>query len=414
VRNALAVLIIWFVAAASAVCENVKVEPGPSLHGTINVVAANDLGIVVLTDSMLTEIQQDAHGVRTSRQMPAPGQKLFRIDDRTVCAFAGFASAETVPVPTFLNSVSAIMGRYQDWLKKLKPLSVSDKLKLLEGIFTYYLTGIVNIRGANDEGEYSFELLLAGYDPDGTPEIGRLVLGTDLELTPAGPLLRSVIREFAVFPVAHREMIFVNGKRDVAIEILHNPGPWRSDPAVDAYERRVGGQGLLSIEQMKALAISLKQHTADGDREVGGPNQIAILTNGHVQSFEQPDLPPIQLSGYKFLIVSTAGFDNSGIPGRQMGRTVFAPGLFVLYFRDDFIHVVQEISNAYYGGNRFRDSILTYSGGKVQFASSNQVIDSDLEIAAGISPDSPEVKQLLHDFKWRTVKYLGTDKIGAK
>src|SRR5258707_9017102 len=31
-RNTLAVLIIWFVAAASAVCENVKVEPGPSLH----------------------------------------------------------------------------------------------------------------------------------------------------------------------------------------------------------------------------------------------------------------------------------------------------------------------------------------------------------------------------------------------
>jgi 20S proteasome alpha/beta subunit len=384
------------------------------LHGTINVVAANDLGIVVLTDSMLTEIQQDANGVRTSRQVPAPGQKLFRIDDRTVCAFAGFASADTAPVPTFLNSVSAIVGRYQDRLRRTGPLSVSDKLELLKGVFTHYLTGIANIRGGTDGGDYSFELLVAGYDPDGTPEIGRLVLGTVLEPTTAGPLLRTVTRELAVFQVSHRGMIFVNGKRDLAMEILHNPSRWRADPAVAAYEQSTRGEGLLSIEQMKALAISLKQHTADRDPEVGGPNQIAVLANGSVQSIQQPALPPIEFSGYSFAIISAVRFGPSGGQGRPTGGAIVAPRLFQLYFRDEFIHVLQEIDNSYYGGSVFRDCILTYSGGKVQFPASNQIIDSDLEIATGVSRDSPEVKQLLHDFKWRTVKYQGTDQVGAK
>ena len=46
-------------------------------HGTINIVLANEKGIVVLTDSMIT--LGDGH------QSPDPAQKLFKLDDRTVC-----------------------------------------------------------------------------------------------------------------------------------------------------------------------------------------------------------------------------------------------------------------------------------------------------------------------------------------
>ena len=138
------------------------------------------------------------------------------------------------------------------------------------------------------------------------------------------------------------------------------------------------------------------------------------MTNGHVQSFDQPSFPPITLSGFKFAIVTTVTFDNSVISGIPEGRAATTGGLFGLYFKDEFIHVRQELDNAYYAANVFRNCVLMYSGGKTQFAKSNQVIDSDLEIAGMATQDSPEVKQLLHDFTWRNVRYAGNSKLGAK
>jgi hypothetical protein len=415
-RKSLVVFMLFCAVAVHALrVDDTKTVPGPSRRGTINVLVANDQGIVVLTDSMLTETGLDASGILTSRQSLTPGQKLFQIDGQTVCAFAGFAWADTSPLSDFLNSVPDIMGRFQDRLRRTPgALSVSDKLELLEGIFTYYLTGIVNIR--DGDGDYRFELLLAGYDPDGTPEIGRLVLGTAQEPTFVGPLVRSITKERSIFPIAHRQMICVNGIKDVALEMLRGTNAWRTDPGIGPCEESTSDQKLLSIEQMKALAISLKQHTTDRYKEVGGPNQIAVLANGHVQSpIEQPVFEKkVVLSGFRFVIISTAGFDNSGIPGPPQGRAVTAQGLFGLYFRNEFIHVRQELDNAYYGRNMFKDCVLMYSGGKTQFEKTNQVINSDLEIAAGVPLDAPEVKKLVNDFEWRTVKHGENGQESAK
>jgi hypothetical protein len=290
-------------------------------------------------------------------------------------------------------------------------------LELLEAVFSYYLTGVANIRGSGKPEDYTFELLLAGYDPDGTPEIGRLVLGAASEATSVGPLLKSVTQQRSVFPIVHRQIICVNGIRDVADMVLGHAGTWMVDPAMAGCERSTNSQELLSVDQMKALAISLKERTADRYREVGGPNQIATLTNGRLQPIEQPAFRPIPLSGYRFAIVATITVENVSmpgqpesrvIPGRPTGQGVSTGGLFGLYFRDKFTHVRQELGDAYYGGNVFRDCLLTYSGGRLQFAKSNQVVDSDLEIAAEAPRDSPELNQLLHDFSWRTVTYLKT------
>lgn len=392
-----------------AFCQDkTAIEPGPSFRGTINIVAANDLGIVVLTDSMLTGTWI-ANGVLHSRQLPTPGQKLFLIDDRTVCAFAGFASADTSSLPDFLNSISAIMGRYQDRLRHIGPLSISAKLEELEVLLTYYLTGIANIRDGSKGEDYTFQLLLAGYDVDGTPKIGRLVLGTVVEPVRAGTLLKSVTNERNVFPITHRQMICVNGINNLALEILRSTNAWRADPAVPACEQSASDQELLSIEQMKALAISLKQRTADQYPQVGGPNQIAVLTNGRVlQPVDQPPFPPITPSEFTFRIISGQKVDG-GDPRKPILYGIVMNGYVGLYFKNEFIHVKQELDNTYYGANTFRDCILTYRGGKTRFEKSNEVVDSDLEIAAGVSRDSQEVKQLLHDFKWRAVKYPGND-----
>jgi 20S proteasome alpha/beta subunit len=144
-RAASIIVMLVSVFGAQAFCEDKgKVEPGPSLHGTINVLVANDRGIVVLADSRLTEITERPDGTLVSRQLPTPHQKVFRIDDRTICAFAGFAAANTPPLPDFLNNIPAMVGRYEDRLRTAGPLSVSDKLQLMQDVFAHYLTGIAN------------------------------------------------------------------------------------------------------------------------------------------------------------------------------------------------------------------------------------------------------------------------------
>src|ERR1700730_9960007 len=57
-------------------------------HGTINIALGNKNGLVVLTDSMVPRKYPPG-----PRQLPNPGQKLFKLDDRTVRSVAGFASA---------------------------------------------------------------------------------------------------------------------------------------------------------------------------------------------------------------------------------------------------------------------------------------------------------------------------------
>lgn len=119
-------------------------DPGPALSGTINVIVADDRGMVVLTDSRLSYTVKNSQGQRTYKQIPGDYQKLFQIDDHTVCTFAGFASAKT-PVVDFLDNASAIMGRYEGFLRKSSAATVAEKLGLLEGVFSYYLGGVANL-----------------------------------------------------------------------------------------------------------------------------------------------------------------------------------------------------------------------------------------------------------------------------
>jgi hypothetical protein len=77
------------------------------VHGTINIALGNENGIIVLTDSMLTG---------ATGQLREPGQKLFKLDDRTVCALAGFVSAPAASSQTWIpeldTNVGAIINEY--------------------------------------------------------------------------------------------------------------------------------------------------------------------------------------------------------------------------------------------------------------------------------------------------------------
>jgi hypothetical protein len=144
----------------------------------------------MLTDSMLTEFGKDLHGVVQSVSLE-PSRSL-RIDSKTVCAFRCFAGPTAFRQT--LNS-ALIIGRYRDRLRGLSkngiPLSFSNKLDMLEDVASYYLTGIANIRDGNTTDDYRFELFLAGYETDGTPQIGTLELRTVSQPIAAGQFLKS-------------------------------------------------------------------------------------------------------------------------------------------------------------------------------------------------------------------------------
>jgi 20S proteasome alpha/beta subunit len=404
-----AVIVVGGMSSGQVFGAEKQLDPGPVLRGTINVVVANDRGIVVLTDSMLSTKVSDGHRGWKFRQLPDPAQKLFQIDDHTVCAFAGFASVKTPAVPDFLNNVTAIMARYEGYLGRSGSATIAEKLELLDAVFGHYLNGVANMRDiAGSENDYYLELLLAGYDPDGTPEVGSLILNMQPSATITGEsifLPATIERE--VIPVVGNGFVVIHGKRELAMQILQRPAPWGSDSAIAAYARAKAHSQLLTIEQMKALAISLKKYTSKKDPSVGGPNQIALLMRRHVETVEQPTFSPISALGFKFELVEGLVFDNSNSPGTApVGEAVHVGHtLFGLYFKNSFKKTKQHIGGAYFGGNTFANCELIYSGGSLQFSNSNRVYDSDLTLI-GVNTDTPEVKHLLNDFSWRHIQHL--------
>jgi hypothetical protein len=199
-------------------------------------------------------------------------------------------------------------------------------------------------------------------------------------------------------------MILVHGKTYLAQQILNDPKSWRADPAIAQYEDAVEYGRTPTLGQLKALALSLKQHTADGDPEVGGPSQIAVLTNGKIASIDQPSFPPLAPVSFRFQIETTLTLVGSRAGGRpKPGTGVTMYGRFGVLYEDKFVHTWQSLDDSYWANNEFADSTLFYGGGRTLFQKSNQVTNCDLEIGAAVGADSPVAAQLLKDFKWRSV-----------
>jgi hypothetical protein len=393
-----------------------QLSPGPVLSGTINVIAANSAGIVVLTDSRLSYRVRNGSRRGSYKPLPNPAQKLFKIDDHTVCAFAGFASAPTPPLPDFLNNVSAIMGRYQRFLRQSHEATLRDKLQMLKVIFDYYLRGVANLREPASDGQdysdYYVELFLAGYDADGTPHVGSLILGmrpdSSLDM---GSLLVPFTIEEEVVSITDQQF-FVHGQRSLAERILQHPGPWSRDHAVATYIRSLKDKRQLRLDELKSVAESLKRYTALKNSTVGGPSQIAVLTGGRLESLDELSFPPVAEAGFKFQIVQESGFEagdisQAALPEGLGGGLVVERGLFTLYFKNEFKRVIQDLDEGYFNGNVFVGCRLLYFGGRLQFEDSNRVEDSELIISPGIDRQAPEVRHLLDHFHWKRVGVLG-------
>jgi hypothetical protein len=360
-------------------------------HGTINVVLANENGLVILTDSMITE---------GSHQIPNPGQKLFRLDDRTVCTIAGFVYAGA-PVPELYTSTSAIVDEFRKQLATRPPQSIDAKLGALAFLFNFYLSAIANVRDsasiATPIGSYAFELIIAGYDTDDLPKVGKITLRSNG--ASGGPIV-SETQDISLVKVEKRLMWRLGGQPDVAEMLLQVPRSAMGEPVFDLLANSLqkdGGQSL-TVQQIKEVAIKLAYYTSKTYPSVGGANQIAILQMGHIVKIVQatfPD-PPKLLVNFGLIV-------NNQIDGQN--ALILKEGISGLFIRCVLSRMERQLDRNFFFANDFRDAVLTYDGGILYFDKSNVVSNTVLVIGRHANRHDPRVLRLTNDFSWSQIVY---------
>ena len=143
-----------------ALADDVKAIPGPSYaHGTINVVLANQNGAIVETDSRLS----------FNGRPVGKGQKLFKLDDNTVCAIAGFY---TLPFPVFAgnyspapSSVPAMIDEYLQDRKGNIGKTLAERMESLIEIFSFDMAFTTSVAASKMSFEPSPSVVtLVGYE----------------------------------------------------------------------------------------------------------------------------------------------------------------------------------------------------------------------------------------------------------
>jgi len=369
----------------------------PLARGTINVVLANSNGIVAVTDSRLT--WTTAGNPLLHRPDPKPGQKLFRLDDWTVCAFAGFASAPLHIFPVLIDNSAGILRDLAHELSLRPRLAFDEKLSLLSFIFQSRLEAISNIRDvASDLDNYRISLTLAGYDIDGAAKVAQLTLTLGMRRLEDNRQVFDAAQTGLTETVVGKELVWqLAGQRDLAQQMLEHPQQYIGDPAVSVFAKaqKRNQADNLTVEQMRDLAVALVHRTAENNPTVGGDDQIAILRHGRVTRIEQPQFPDQRPAVHFALSVgATFAHDNEALGGSPF-----------LAIKDTFDDVRQTVLDGnFFFRNVFISSKIMYGGGFTSFDSSNRLTDCTLVLAPTAKRNPEMLRHLLSDFHWRDVQ----------
>lgn len=274
-------------------------QVGP-LRGTVNVFLANQNGLVVVTDSRLS------NGMRAVDR----GQKLFQIDDHTVCSIAGWYSAAGPLIkpdisgnpsyPAYLAVSDIIQTTISSIFEDSSTLSIERKMKLLSNIIAFSLLISASIYDANgitqskDQLEMRSEVTIAGYNDKGILEILQTDLIPNIQ---NGKIVEYNAKEYpAVYITKSTGFISViRGIPDTANSILggYFPAMYSADNYAflgffkNAIDKGEGNS--LSLLDLELFAREIERHTALKNPElVGDDQQIAILENGKVSFYHQP------------------------------------------------------------------------------------------------------------------------------
>ena len=347
-------------------------------YGTLIGAYGNGKGIVVVTDSMLAS--KDPNG--NLHPMPQiPGQKLLRLDDYTVCALAGLHKKAVRVAPTLNTDILGIINSYNQQGHDRIPME--STLNNIAKILQFYLENVANMEIETNQPtdllDFTVELLLAGYDLDGKPKIGSLVI--EVRQPPiqiplrVPPRAQAAVTEHDLTIVGTSFSEKTHGIDDTAKAILHHPSYFtRSTSSIlKNYARaklRKGDDGSsLSIDDMEQLGKTLIEATSLFNTLVGGDPQVAVFENGKLKNVEQQAFRPL-VSPFRLAVLRNVSFyggawrsfDLLGLGGGR--QTVFFDHVVFLDEKEpDLSFRPIPLDNNIFIGCRFVNQILSYDGG---------------------------------------------------
>jgi hypothetical protein len=378
------------------------------VHGTLNVVLANGNGIVAATDSMATQTLSGR-----SHQTLLPNQKLFKLDDTTVCTIAGFASTSWSPFRGATTDISSIISSFSrrlhnEQLRGNPATPIRFKLIALERMIIMHLQVLaaaasIEQQGGEQTSNYRFQLIMAGYDNDGSSWMGTFSLGASPNTSKSGREFYEVKESSMSIEQIGSAVTFMTAGIDFIASNILRGITFSNDPVIAKYNelKRADGGTKLSTEEMEAVASYLLRKTSLSYREVGGENQIAVLQQNIPVQLKQREFPePVTQVAGPILIM------NSSFSGQALRININTPFMFI---GDRFESFDVKIDGNYFVGNDFRNCRLSYAGGEILgLDSTNTVIDSVLIVLGNVNRDSSEMRDLLHRFNWLSVVYKET------
>jgi hypothetical protein len=373
------------------------------VRGTINVALANANGMVVLTDSMQTISDQgDDH------QLPDPAQKLFRLDDKTVCAIAGFLREDFPTAPPFDTAMARILATFKNQLSQQPVPDFDAKLQALRFLVEFYLNAAANLNevtpGLNPDHTYESELIVAGYDANGAAKLGTIEMTETTEQGPDGHFYRVNTSVPATESVNHELLRVVHGIPDVGNRILDTPQDFSESSAVRTYEQSLKRHkgASLTTPQMEELAKYIAAQTAHVHKAVGGPNQVAVLANGTIAIPDQPAFP--EPEGLPNLWLIMGAQMNGRLPFEDYSKHR-ATRLWIRATFDDMKMETVDLDGQFFYACTIRDSIVRYNGGTTGLDASNDVMGSWLvlgPLATSTEDSRDEIQRLRSLFTWRS------------
>lgn len=417
-------------------------QSGIAAHGTVNIFLANGNGLIAVTDSKISA-QSGPLGY---------GQKLFKLDDRTICSIAGFFSwsGPVMPgnIPSMLpTSAPAVLNGYiQDHQRYLK-LHQNDPQSLqstFSGVLKAWTDGLDLMRETQGifgqqikANEFKTVITIAGY------ERGELWVGQTAVILDTGK--KSFTLEPTI-PVLHevgnRLSYVLAGEYLEVLSILNTPSKYGySNPSLAAYYKsQKADQGSsLNLADLKALAeklesIAAREHPSD----VGGQMQFAVLSDDNVSYFDSP--PSSQPSalghesmrtnarnGYRFGNTYTGSIEpsmldnfsqlgyNSEIKNGLFMMRRLPPATFYLVKSDSFTNELVELGGLVILGSTFTKCTLLYDGSPIVFFSDkNTLVDTDLLLGPHTSRGAPFVKDFRKMYpdvrisQWRNIPNFKT------
>jgi hypothetical protein len=404
-----AAVVIALIASARVPANAQALNNGAVLGGTLNVALANKNGAVVLTDSMLS----DESGPVPVPHPETPGQKLFQLDDKTICAIAGFVSAPGL-FPEFSPSVSAVVNHFSEELKRNPPQSLDVKLTALAMLMGQNISAIAALRAAANKPlrakNYFSTITLVGYDLDGMLKIGQV----HLEADPGHMDRGAVMTKVQIVSVGDGLTRGLAGKWETANKLLSDPASKPNDEMLTRLKVSLASDGgaSLTLNDMRGIALSLVSYTAQADRTVGGDNQIAEVTQGRATIVEQRQFPEPQETLVRFSLLVGENMEAAQTPGQKPPSTLaeikptaveVAPGSSGLFVQADFARVRQQLDGTYFYLSKFDHCVISYKGGPFYFDDNNEIRDSYLLLDPKVDTKDPKVKNLIQKHMWLQV-----------